>query len=212
MFDKLGFTNYTRNGWYYGGRITKNNFHDVCRFIDNCTISAPLIDITNHTITFTSRSLGDNREQKVAKIGDYLMRNVTGGDYAEMFVLKRYEIKQRFSVKHNYAQLTFYQLTDVEYNVLRCILAQNTEWFYPYSSLEEYTGVDRKETKIATKHLRELGLLEFQNGLMTDEGEVAGSGFGISSPIQELLAELLMRRKQDSIHDSFDPDMELKNA
>lgn len=47
-----------------------------------------------------------------------------------------------------------------------------------YFAYRSFDG-KKEELKPLFKHLRELGYIEYRRGLMTEEGEVAGSGHGI---------------------------------
>lgn len=80
-------------------------------------------------------------------------------------------------------------LTENQYKILA---ASSDEWCYPYSHFESETGLDRKTLQKEMKQLRELGLMEYVRGLMTEDGEVAGSGFGRpyrnNREIEELIA------------------------
>lgn len=58
-------------------------------------------------------------------------------------------------------------------------LGEQDEYCFPYSYLERRTGYDRKELKPRIKYLREQGYVTYERGLMSEEGEVAGSGFGV---------------------------------
>jgi hypothetical protein len=51
--------------------------------------------------------------------------------------------------------------------------------YYPYAFFEAETGLDRKVLKPAMTSLRAADIMDFARGLMTEDGEVAGSGFGI---------------------------------
>jgi len=55
-------------------------------------------------------------------------------------------------------------------------LSSTEEHCWGYDALES-NGYKRPELKRAIKKLRDLGYVEYWRGLMTEEGEVAGSGF-----------------------------------
>lgn len=67
-------------------------------------------------------------------------------------------------------------LTDQENDVL-IAMSSSEEHCVAYSNLEYGTNLKRKELEPIIKHLKELGYITFWRGLMTDEGEVAGSGW-----------------------------------
>lgn len=196
MADKLGFTDWRKNGWWYGGKLTKKNFDEAVDFIKRCNGGEVNVNKQKGEIQFTKYAIPVAGETlAIAHIGDYLMRNVSGfGGQVQVF--KPHEFKNAFSKKQAYGPLRFYSITEVEYQVLRSIMEHDTDMCYPYSWIMDYTKLDRAETKKAVDHLRELGIVEFYRGLMTDDGEVAGSGFGITGTLEQLLAELLMSRHE----------------
>lgn len=53
------------------------------------------------------------------------------------------------------------------------------EFCHNYTHLEHDTELDREILKIEVKQLRKMGLVQYVRGLMTEDGEVAGSGFTI---------------------------------
>ena len=52
--------------------------------------------------------------------------------------------------------------------------------FVGFRPLSERTGLDVKLTRRIVRQLSRKGLAKFQSGLWTDEGEPAGSGYGIT--------------------------------
>lgn len=62
------------------------------------------------------------------------------------------------------------QLTEVQYDIL---VEMSYDWCYSFSHFNGTREELRKEFKI----LREAGLVEFYNGLMTEDGFAAGSGY-----------------------------------
>lgn len=56
-------------------------------------------------------------------------------------------------------------------------LGSNQEMCYNYAWLEGINGMTRKELEPIIKHLKELELIEFWLGLMTEDNETAGSGW-----------------------------------
>ena len=67
------------------------------------------------------------------------------------------------------------ELTEIQYNILSVM---NQDWCYPFSHFENLT---KKELSKEFKILREAGLVYFSNGLMNEDNEVCGSGYGINS-------------------------------
>lgn len=199
-----GFTEYRRNGWHYGGKLTRKNFDDAIELIKRCnenfTNGKIVIDKKAGTIDFPITSPTMQPTLAKAQLGDYLLRDVMGG-WGEVRVYKPGDFKSRFAEKVSYRELRFYSLSEVEYQVLQA-LQHDTDLCYGYDWIMDYTKVDRAETKKAVDHLRELHIIEFHRGLMNDDGEVAGSGFGINDMTKELMAELLcLRYEQRRIPD-----------
>lgn len=76
------------------------------------------------------------------------------------------------------------QLTKIQYEILSEL---REDWFYPFRHFE----FTRKELKKEFKILREAGLAEFSNGLMTEDGEVCGSGYGRNRNARDEIDKLL---------------------
>ena len=67
-------------------------------------------------------------------------------------------------------------LSVAEASVLAC-LACDDEWAYPFAHISSDTGLSRDETRTACRALAVRGLAQFCRGLMTEDGDVAGSGY-----------------------------------
>lgn len=199
MIDKLGFDNYRRNSWHYGGKLTRKNFDEAIELIKRCNESFTkgeiIADKKAGTIDFPITGPNMQPTLAKAKIGDYLARDVSAG-WGEVKVYKAGEFKNMFTKKVSYRELYWYTPTEVEYQVLQA-LQHDSDLCYGYDWIMDYTKVDRAETKKAVDHLRELDLVEFHRGLMNDDGEVAGSGFGINDTLGQMMAELLCRRYEE---------------
>ena len=86
------------------------------------------------------------------------------------------------------------KLTDNQIKILRAFREQTEEdLYYSYGWLE--IDLDIKTLKKEMKGLRELGLVDFQRGLMDEDGGVAGSGhqiaYGKRKEVDEILAKFL---------------------
>ena len=85
------------------------------------------------------------------------------------------------------------QCSETELKIIAILHMSGGSWFgygncyYPHSAIQAGEGQifgkewhdeigDKKNISKLLKHLRELDLVEFRRGLMTDDGEVAGSG------------------------------------
>lgn len=72
------------------------------------------------------------------------------------------------------------KITDIQNQILSVLQhGYGGEWCYNYSQLEGETKLDRATLQKEIKELKRLGLVVVEHGLMTDDGEVAGSGFTI---------------------------------
>lgn len=69
-------------------------------------------------------------------------------------------------------------LTKDQYEILKEMHAGEYDHYYYYAYWVEKNR-DLPAVKRIIKELKELGIVEYSRGLMTEEGEVAGSGHGI---------------------------------
>jgi hypothetical protein len=86
-------------------------------------------------------------------------------------------------------------LTEIQKQMLKNLLEQDAECYYSYAWFDEGIGGKGEMKKEIMKKemvgLRKLGLVDFQRGLMNDDGEVCGSGFQIFYEKRQAVAELL---------------------
>lgn len=77
--------------------------------------------------------------------------------------------------------MAFYvpELNEKSFKIYKALLAGRGENYFPYSYLERETGMDRGELRELLGIHKKLGIIQYARGLMNEEGEVAGSGFGI---------------------------------
>lgn len=68
------------------------------------------------------------------------------------------------------------------------------EYCHNYKSLEAETEKERDELKKLLEPLKKLGLVYTAKGLMTEEGEVAGSGFQVNGREASNILELALYR------------------
>ena len=61
----------------------------------------------------------------------------------------------------------------------KILKALGDEYYYGYDYICDETGLTREEAKTAIDRLRTVGAVKFQRGLMNEDGEVGGAGFGI---------------------------------
>lgn len=73
-------------------------------------------------------------------------------------------------------------------------LAHKAEYCYPYAHFVDNSDATLDEVREFMQTLKKLGLVKTYRGLMTDDGEVAGSGFAIPSDPAAKLIELALYR------------------
>lgn len=52
------------------------------------------------------------------------------------------------------------------------------EYYYSFKAITKSTGLDKTAVRAACRSLASRGYLVFERGLMTEDGELAGSGYG----------------------------------
>ncbi len=67
------------------------------------------------------------------------------------------------------------ELTKIQYEIL---IRMSSSWCFGFAMFNDL-GLTKKELSKEFKILKEAGLVFYARGLMTEEGEVAGSGYGI---------------------------------
>ena len=65
---------------------------------------------------------------------------------------------------------------EVEQKVLSAIQGSPCEFFFPFASIMQASGLTRSEVRTACRSLRAQGLAEFSNGLVAEDGDIVGSG------------------------------------
>ena len=61
------------------------------------------------------------------------------------------------------------------------------EFFLPFKAISSVTGLDRAQVKRAVRRLARCGFAEYSRGLMSEDGEVAGSGYACTKAGHEHL-------------------------
>ena len=69
------------------------------------------------------------------------------------------------------------ELTETQYEILS---KMSNDYCYPFYYFDDL-NLTRKQLSKEFKILREAGLVYFANGLMTEEGQTGGSGYGIDN-------------------------------
>jgi hypothetical protein len=86
-------------------------------------------------------------------------------------------------------------LTEDNYDLIETMWsAYNHDYCPNYASLEQDTGKTKKELKQLLEPFKKLGFIKSVKGLMTEDGEVAGSGFWVNGLQANQLLELAMFR------------------
>lgn len=83
-------------------------------------------------------------------------------------------------------------LTETQYNILSMC---SDEWCYPFSYFDDL-NLSKKELSKEFKILREAGLVEFERGLINEEGYTAGSGYCLNDSAKNEIAILLENYKE----------------
>lgn len=85
-------------------------------------------------------------------------------------------------------------------DVLEALMAGYEDYYYPYAYIEDETGIDRKALTKIVGVLKALGYVKYARGLRDEEGQVAGSGFGINHEKRdEIELALKVRELQDTV-------------
>ena len=176
------YTYYRENHTVIGMKLTKGTYKDVLKLIANHGATEKYTaNFEECYIDFTQQWPREGVQS--LKKGMYITSENAG-----LKVYSSYDFKNRFS--RIYKMSSWYSPTDAEVKVLEC-LNRDAEMCYPYSYICSETGLTRKEAKAAVSNLRSMGAVEYWRGLMTEENEVAGSGFCWGDPHR---AEALLYR------------------
>lgn len=71
-------------------------------------------------------------------------------------------------------------MSDEQLKILGAFAEVGEDYCIGYRTLEPRTGMTREQLKPLVAELRKLGYAYYAKGLMNEDGEVAGSGFGIT--------------------------------
>lgn len=87
-------------------------------------------------------------------------------------------------------------LSELDYQeglVIDTMFHYNSEYCFPYRTFVHHTKFSLEDIKPIVQRLKAKGYLYVAHGLMTEEGEVAGSGFGIPTEKYSEVADLYER-------------------
>lgn len=71
------------------------------------------------------------------------------------------------------------------------------ESYFPFAAIMDRTGLDRRAVRNACRVLRRRGLTDFRNGLWTEDGEPAGSGYRITKAGRDALGPKVLEAVRD---------------
>ena len=84
---------------------------------------------------------------------------------------------------------------ELKIKIIETFLEDDPDWCFAYDHFVEKTGESRENVKKVMDSLRKIEMVEYVRGLMDDDGQVAGSGFQLTTratqwSIREWLEEL----------------------
>ena len=92
-------------------------------------------------------------------------------------------------------------LNEDEKKVLGALAECDYGWcdysYMDFAGLSEQTGLDRKAVRAACRSLKDKGLAQFRNGLWTEDGEPAGSGYSLSDAGKEYAHAEALKAEDD---------------
>lgn len=202
---------YQQNRVYSMALVTKKTFLKVVELLKNRLDMADgeiEVDEANYTVKFrTAMDAYMKRDFVTVKLGDYFS---TRNERAEVFT--KAQVKYDFTRK-TLTPPSYYTPTDAQVKVIQ-VLSENDEWCYPYNHICSETGLTRAEAKQAIDVLRQFGIVEFHRGLITEDGEVAGSGFGMGDLMraEAMLWRYSEMKRRESEHNDWRKKMEVNKS
>lgn len=174
-------------------KLTKSNMKAVEKAI------AARLDTIQGSVAVTDTSISwtcghITEQERVLKLGQYLvMMN------AWAIPMSAHEFKWKYEEISPHLP-SYYTPTDNEVKIIKYLTSD--EYYYGYDYICDETGLDQATAKQAIDQLRSVGVVRFARGLMNDDGEVAGSGFGIRNTVRA--EALLYRYYQSNSHSVSD--------
>lgn len=131
------------------------------------------IGSTRRNVVFTYKERLISRTKLKVALQDYFM----GGEMLGWIMATQSNSEEAQALSNQVA--TRISGDEAKQKIIVAMYGADQDLYYPYGFFEAETGLDRTVLKPAMTSLREAGIMDFARGLMTEDGEVAGSGFGI---------------------------------
>lgn len=179
----------TKSKYVMAARVTKRNINKALRLVEgHMSVVRESVETQDQTADQQAeirfRHWFDKEDNiTTVTIGSYIIT-----EHGRITVLSPREFSQRFDPIHRMP--SFYTPTKDEVQILKK-LRPDDEYYSSYDSICDMTGFTRERAKKAIDNLRSMGVVDYQKGLMNDDGEVAGSGFALGDPVR---AEALLYR------------------
>ena len=90
------------------------------------------------------------------------------------------KIREKQRTKPTGSALPGFSLNAFEAKIMRAFINLDAECALNYKGLAERTDLNIETVKVNTRALAKKGMLRYARGLMSDEGAVAGSGYGLT--------------------------------
>lgn len=163
-------------------KLTKSNMKTLTKAISDRLDTVPeSVVVEGDSISWTYGHITE--QERTLKRGQYLVMT-----NAWVIVLPAHEFKWKYDETTPHLP-SYYTPTDNEVKIIQCLNSDEHYWGYDYICDE--TELSREEAKEAINKLRAVGVVQFLRGLMTEDGEVAGAGFGVCNTTR---AEALLYR------------------
>lgn len=165
-----GYIYYRENRTVIAMKLTKGTYKQVLELIANHGATEKYAaNVDDCQIDFTQRWPREGKQ--TLKRGMYITSENSG-----LKVYSKYDFNNRFT--RIYKMSEWYYPTDNEVKIIECLPSYD-DMCYGYDYICGETKLTRSEAKAAVDNLRDMGVVTFYRGLMTDDGEVAGAGFCI---------------------------------
>lgn len=167
---KVWFENYqTKRRGAHAAKLKKSNIELVAKAIsERLDTKEGSVAIDETGIKWVQIHILEQEHH--LKFGEYLVMSVW------VKVLSPYDFERDYEKVVPYLP-SYFVPNENEVKILK-LLSKN-EYYWGYDYICDETGLTRVQAKEAIDRLRLVGAVNFLRGLMTEDGEVAGSGFGV---------------------------------